>query len=68
MVSAERETSRLRVTTDQAEDTQRPQRVPTAGPTVAVLERKVDLAAVLPAFALRRFCASRGQSALDRAR
>ena len=29
-----------------AEDTQRPQRVPPAGPTVAVLERKVDLAAM----------------------
>ena len=41
MVSAERETSRLRVTTDQAEDTQRPQRVPTAGPTVAVLAQSV---------------------------
>src|SRR6266542_4051018 len=27
-----------------AEDTQRPERVPPAGPTVAVLERKVDLA------------------------
>src|SRR3990170_3052853 len=27
-----------------AEDTQRPHRVPPAGPTVAVLERKVDLA------------------------
>src|SRR6266542_5935656 len=27
-----------------AEDTQRPQRVPPAGPTVAILERKVDLA------------------------
>src|SRR5438093_7791896 len=27
-----------------AEDTERPQRVPPAGPTVAVLERKVDLA------------------------